>query len=475
MTYWSWPQRLSYGVQCVVDTEEAEYRPGTGPTVVLFDFNDGYFTWSVTRYTIRPGRYSNGDAKNQQSGLKIKSSEIQTNKTTSLRPVVVVDPMCIILVACGVCRYWRAKVLVRTRQRRLSFLMEGTFPITSIGSLIASTNGRLNATPNMDYLPGEITANIISHIAEDGRDNSLLQYTTVSRRWQQNIEAKTFAHVTLTPARLASPFTAQALTPNRVRRFVRCIEARLLLPPYNKEARGRREDANERREADALFTSFIRQMFALLAPSPGVPSTEVCGEGDGRQGQQPQQPKGVNTMTGYRPKIRLSLTARCASDTEDIMERQFATYRGASGDLFEARYESSYVDLLPAAGRSVQDEAEALPELACVSEVHAQGFSGPRSRAFAPRALCLIASRMSGLKAVDWGLCDKEKRDIALRTTLRTGRTNITISFPFSIAKLVPRFVLYRGYILWFLQSRIGTETPGKDFARKTALYPPTL
>ncbi|ROW02590.1 hypothetical protein VPNG_07854 [Cytospora leucostoma] len=290
-----------------------------------------------------------------------------------------------------------------------------------------STNGRLNATPNMDYLPGEITANIISHLAEDGGDNRLLQYATVSRRWQQNIEARTFAHVTLTPARLASPLAAQALTPNRVRRFVRSIEAELLLPPYNKEARGRREDANEKREANALFTSFIRQIFTFLAPSPG---TEVCSEGDRRQGQQPQQPKGFDIMAGYRPKIRLSLTACCVSDAEDIMERHFATFRGASRDLFRARYESSYIDLLPAAGRSVQDEAEALPELACVSEFHAQGSSGLGSRAFAPRALCLIASRMSGLKAIEWGLSDNEKRDIALRKTLRTDFANTLERLP---------------------------------------------
>lgn len=267
----------------------------------------------------------------------------------------------------------------------------------------------------MDYLPEEITANIISHLAKDGGDNDwdfkttlsrgLSQYATVSRRWQQSVEAITFALVTLTPARLSSPLAVQALTPDRVRRFVRCIRADVLLPLYDKGARGRREDAMERGGADALFASFIRQVFALLSWSPGVRSAEVYGEGDGCQGQLPQQPMGVNATTGYRSKIRLSLIARCASDTEDMEVRNNRRFMGAlsTEDMFEARYESSYLDLMPAAGQSVQDMAEALPELPCISHFRVQATPGLGSRHFSPRALCLIASRMSGLETVGTG------------------------------------------------------------------------
>ena len=102
----------------------------------------------------------------------------------------------------------------------------------------------------MGRLPAEIIANIISYLAAEGSshdsgddsgDNSdslaLAPYATVSRGWQQCVEATTFAHITLTPARLASPLTAQALTPDRVRRFVRSIRIDVLLPPYSEQAR----------------------------------------------------------------------------------------------------------------------------------------------------------------------------------------------------------------------------------------------
>ncbi|KAK7731737.1 hypothetical protein SLS53_008681 [Cytospora paraplurivora] len=154
--------------------------------------------------------------------------------------------------------------------------------------------------------------------------------------WQQSVEAITFARITLTLARLTPPLAARALTTDRVRRFVRYIWANLVLPLYDKGARGRREIAKERGEANALCTSFIKQVFALLSPSPGVWTTEVYGEGNGRQGQQPQgqQLIEVNAMMGYRSRIRFCLIATCARDTEDIMERLFATFRDASGDLF---------------------------------------------------------------------------------------------------------------------------------------------
>ena len=101
----------------------------------------------------------------------------------------------------------------------------------------------------MTRLPAELIANIISYLAGEGNryDGSdrffvvnkdwksdcldLAPYAAVSRGWQQRIEAVTFAHIALTPARLASPLAAQALTPDRVCSFVRTIRFDVVLPP----------------------------------------------------------------------------------------------------------------------------------------------------------------------------------------------------------------------------------------------------
>ncbi|KAK4034681.1 hypothetical protein C8A01DRAFT_18560 [Parachaetomium inaequale] len=269
----------------------------------------------------------------------------------------------------------------------------------------------------MDRLPEEIVDNIISHLAAGSRDGihennwvdsdgswidndpawaALAPYATVSRRWQEPVEARTFARIILTPERLASPLAAQALTPDRVRRFVRSVQVHVVLPTYDEEARGRREDDADRAANDAAFTEVVRNVFALLSS--------------------------VDTATdGYRPKIRLSMAARCVSDTKDWEARKWEYNVGHEpNDIFEARYKSSYLDL----ERSIQDGTDALPELRCISEFQVRSIAGPAPhyRHFAPRVVCLMASKMSCLETVDWDLkddMDHDRRDVERRKKLR--------------------------------------------------------
>jgi hypothetical protein len=289
----------------------------------------------------------------------------------------------------------------------------------------------------MGHLPNEIIAHIISHLApkrySDGSYAigsrahdfpALAPYATVSRAWQQRVEATTFEYITLTPARLASPLAAQALTPDRVRRFVRSVRVEVLLPPYDEQARGRLEDEADRARNDGVFTDVMRMVFRLLAVATATESEEDDGY---------KAHAGVDAE--YRPKIRLSLSARCTSDTEDLEARKYrrSVYATRPNDLFERRYESSYLDLRPAAGKSVQDEAKALPELHCIQQFHVQASAGPDVRYFAPRALCLVASRMSGLERMQWQLCDNEKRDVALRRKLRADFAHALQTLPSSL------------------------------------------
>lgn len=304
----------------------------------------------------------------------------------------------------------------------------------------------------MVKLPEEITANIISHLSEqqtdggvdqgsgDSRSSSLSQYAVVSRSWQARIEAKTFADIKLTPARVASPLAAQALSPSRVHRFVRSVKVEVLLPPYSEDARTRREDGGEKLANDRVFTNVIQKVFVLLSSSFLAVEQPMVNLG-GKDATDTRQ-QGVSPIAS-RPKIKLSMSARCVSDTEDLEGRRYRERVNAisTRDIFEARYESSYLDLSPVAGRTVRDEVEALPELLSVSEFDVQATHALGHRLFAPRVLCLLTSRMPGLRSVDWELCDNEKRDLALRKSLRAGKINVFFSFVRFSYFLVPSFL----------------------------------
>ncbi|KAL2016831.1 hypothetical protein VTK56DRAFT_2954 [Thermocarpiscus australiensis] len=354
----------------------------------------------------------------------------------------------------------------------------------------------------MARLPNEIMANIISHLAAgysrrdgDGDDDSedsgrfaLAPYATVSRGWQQRVEAATFALITLTPARLASPLAAQALTPDRVRRFVCSVHVDVVLPPYDEQARGRREDEADRAVNDGAFTDVVRRAFGLLASPAAMADSDAQAviPGGGRRGGDDgghevddgarQQHQRAGVEADYRPRIRLSMSARCVSDTEDLEARKWR-YRVCAdrpNDIFDTRYESSYLDLRPAAGKSVQDEAEALPELHCIQEFHVEATVRAQPRYFAPRALCLVASRMPGLERVRWELCDNEKRDVALRKRLRADFARTLQALPSSLQHF---YLLYdrREPLDHSFQTRSILDETGRDNDDKLSLALHTL
>ncbi len=257
----------------------------------------------------------------------------------------------------------------------------------------------------MGHLPAELIDHIISYLVAErrGRDDgriantgccgTLAQYATVSLAWQQRVEIATFGRIILTPARLASPLVAQALTPDRLRRFVRVIDIDVLLPPYAVEARGQRETEAERAINDYFFTDTVTKVFALLAAA--------------------------TTDTHDRPHIRLILCARCLTDAEGLEtgEQRWPGY-GDPDDISSFRHERSYLSLRPTVSYRwksvIQDDAEFLPKLPCVQE-----FGVRTSRHIDPRTLCLLASRMPALETVHWHISDHEKRDVAVRKRLR--------------------------------------------------------
>lgn len=234
----------------------------------------------------------------------------------------------------------------------------------------------------MDRLPFEVMAEIVAHLAvADGprpkpRFNYVpplplvlvASYATISRRWQAAVEARTFAELTLTPERIASPVADQALTPNRFRRLVRFVHAKVVLPQHGEAAWLRPENEEEQAANDVVFTDFCRKLFALLSSASGSPLQQAR----------------VEPATGTdhdRPWINLSLEAVCPSDTDTL-----TSWR---------RFRGSYLDLRPLTpGKTLQDEAGTLAELHSITTFRV--WPGlpmmAHLRQFAPRAACLLAS-----------------------------------------------------------------------------------
>lgn len=139
----------------------------------------------------------------------------------------------------------------------------------------------------MIKLSEEIITHVISHLAEQRTDcgddqssgeshsYSLLQNAAMSRSWQGRTKTRNFAHITLTPARVAAPLAAQALSPSRVHRFFRSVQLDVLLPSHSEDARTRHEDVGEKRANDMAFTDVIQNVVALL--SSHFPA-DSCGQ-----------------------------------------------------------------------------------------------------------------------------------------------------------------------------------------------------
>lgn len=265
----------------------------------------------------------------------------------------------------------------------------------------------------MNRLPDEIIGMIISYLPDPPPETpskrppppslKLAPYAIISSQWQHPVEALTFRHIVLTPARLVSPLSAQALKPSRLCRLVRSVHVDLLLRPYDVAAEGRRENEMEKDMSNGMFTHAMRRLFFLLSP----PGTDAWA---GRSG-------------GYHPRIHLSMAAPFISEPDEInaMRRLVEIHDAPSERVFGGRYEGSYLDLRPPEGRSVQDLMDALPELPWLSRFEVEASPRTGYRYFAPRALCLMASKMPGLNRIHWELCDNEKMDAELRKKLRAG------------------------------------------------------
>ncbi|KAK6193023.1 Nucleoporin nup84 [Pestalotiopsis sp. IQ-011] len=168
------------------------------------------------------------------------------------------------------------------------------------------------------------------------------------------------------------------------------MELAVVLDEYDDEARIRRETAEDVARNNAVFTRAICDLFSLLAPlgHPSIPT---------------------------RP-MSLGLRAYSPSDWwrrgDPSFARNMRRFR-TTEDLFDARYQHSFLELSETSGTALD----------FITEFHIPTPFAPDKalhyRHISPSACCRISSKLTGLESIDWVLLDDEKMDLALRTRLR--------------------------------------------------------
>lgn len=155
--------------------------------------------------------------------------------------------------------------------------------------------------------------------SRDSHTRNLKQYAAVSRSWQAHIEANTFAHITLTPARVASPICGASIEsqPGAPFRPPGQGIARMLGRGARMMRRSTRTTGCLRSLSGRPLPCFHRILLrcnSLLAASAMMFRQYSAAGRAARAGISPPI---------CRPKIKFSMTARCVSDMGDLEERRY--------------------------------------------------------------------------------------------------------------------------------------------------------
>ncbi|KAJ3532059.1 hypothetical protein NM208_g8483 [Fusarium decemcellulare] len=253
-----------------------------------------------------------------------------------------------------------------------------------------AARGQISGKLKMESLPPEIISNIVPYLIEEKKPRGEPQIVssipfpplaTISRRWQPHIEAFTFQHLILTSRRLSS--AEEMLTPTRLS-YIRHLQCDFLFPAYETVSTN-----NEDWDDHAVFLKTITQLFGLLERIPVIQS----------------------------PVVDLFLKIPVPWKFE----------------LF-----SGYPDEWPLYLDFPLGWEERLPELPMIDNFKVERES--HWLLFAPRSICLLASKMTKLRAADLYLSDSEKRDESLRIQLRNDLADTLDKLPISLEMFALRY-----------------------------------
>ncbi|KAM5380784.1 hypothetical protein ACJZ2D_003308 [Fusarium nematophilum] len=259
----------------------------------------------------------------------------------------------------------------------------------------------------MDRLPPEIVSNIVDILSQDmhmvclDKEISprtwLAPYASISRQWRNFVEARTWRHLSLNPATLATAEANDYFTPARLA-TLRFVSFNFVFPAHDLAVSTDPEDYDDQ----LFFNRMLGKLFGLVSR---IPLRE-------------------------EPSVGLEIYVA----TPRIYQKPGATEIDALkewDDVDRGRIRTTYLELSP-------DWDTSLPEIPQV--VFFRAFVSSRSLVFAPCSINLLASKMTRLTSVHWLLSDEEKVDADMRIDQRTRFAQTLDRLPKSITNFNLRY-----------------------------------
>lgn len=249
----------------------------------------------------------------------------------------------------------------------------------------------------------QLPVELLDRIASFSSSNDLPQLSTISRAWQSVVERRTMRAIQLKSTDLQD-FSNVFIHQNRRAALVD-LSYNVILPAYNDHQCARFETDRDKQRNNQALTDAIHALLFLLH--------SWDEEAVGLSGDE---------MTSYsRPAVagRISWTLDAYSPT-DVHHRQDvnvdaqrfeAQLAGGRKDLFEHRYERSFLRML---------NCEGLPAVSRIGGFHVEELC--HRRRIEGASLAGIAAKLPNLETIVWAVNDDEKRDALVRQVHRFGK-----------------------------------------------------
>ncbi|RMZ10238.1 hypothetical protein D0860_03890 [Hortaea werneckii] len=251
-------------------------------------------------------------------------------------------------------------------------------------------------------LPPELLAHIVSYLVPEG---PLSPYASISRDWQYAVEARTFSSLRLETDGLTKFERLVADSHVHRRAAVRSISFTAVLPAYDDIACAQFENEVDKQANNESFSDSIQRLFSALAKCDDVANPRPIK----LLLHAPYSPMDRGHRDHIHP-IRSDKGSEIGLLGQDTDWTQFWKYkerRKALGDLYEHRYEHSYLRLL---------DPRKLP---AIRRIHFSHAFVNELRYVEPATIVHISRKMPNLQNNHWKFFDGEQKLSGLRTRLR--------------------------------------------------------
>lgn len=231
-------------------------------------------------------------------------------------------------------------------------------------------------------LPLEVLDSIVQTLAADGK---LAQYASISSPFQGVVEQRLFSSLDLSSLDLEDFSATIERHPHR-KAALRNITFAVVLPTYTDKECSWFETDSDKTANNEAFTAAVSHLFRILSS---------CDDAD--------RSRPISLFLGrvYSP---MDMSQR---KPEKLAADKLAHVTSQRHDLFQHRYEHSYIQLL---------HPESVPAVLRVKTIN---ICTETSRCLAPATAANISSKLTGVETIEWNLFDAERKYRDLRISLR--------------------------------------------------------